>query len=156
MCKSSFLHFKKKKRSFGEIAPKAIKGYQVLCHNRYILLQLGGFYQNFDRKTTYCGKKFTNIICGSLQDVFFWYKIVQICIFYICKFTHFCNLDLKTKQNLKAPVQFRCYKITTATHSTIVNNQHREFLTSFSIYCFSTTHVYLTIHVTLEAINCSI
>ena len=44
-------------------------------------------------------------------------------------------------------------------HSTIADSQHREFLTfltSLSICCFSTTHVYLTIHVTLAAINCSI
>ena len=38
--------------------------------------------------------------------------------------------------NLKGPVQFKFYKITIATHSTIDNSQHREFLTfhtSFSI-----------------------
>ena len=52
--------------------------------------------------------------------------------------------------NLKGPVKFKFYKSTIATHSTIADSQHREFLTSFSIYCFS------TIYVTLAAINCSI
>ena len=61
--------------------------------------------------------------------------------------------------NLKGPVKFKFYKSTIATHSTIADSQHREFLTfltSFSICCFSTAHIFLTIYVTLAAINCSI
>ena len=61
--------------------------------------------------------------------------------------------------NLKGPVKFKFHKSTTATHNTIANSQHREFLTfltSSSICCFGTTHVFLTIHVTVIAINCSI
>ena len=61
--------------------------------------------------------------------------------------------------NLKGPVKFKFYKSTIATHNTIADSQHREFLTfltSFSICCFSTAHVFLTIYVTLAAINCSI
>ena len=61
--------------------------------------------------------------------------------------------------NLKGPVKFKYYKNTIATHSTIAGSQHREFLTfltSSSICCFSTAHIFLTIYVTLAAINCSI
>ena len=61
--------------------------------------------------------------------------------------------------NLKGPVKFKFYKSTIATHSTIADSQHREFLTlltSSSICCVSTACVFLTIHVTLIAINCSI
>ena len=61
--------------------------------------------------------------------------------------------------NLKGPVKFKFYKSTIATHNTIPDSQHREFLTfltSFSICCFSTAHIFLTIYVTLAAINCSI
>ena len=61
--------------------------------------------------------------------------------------------------NLKGPVKFKFHKSTISTHSTIADSQHREFLTfltSFSTCCFSTAHVFLTIHVTLIAINCSI
>ena len=46
-----------------------------------------------------------------------------------------------------------------ATHSTIADSQHRgflTFLTSFSICCFSTTRIFLTIYVTLAAVSCSI
>ena len=70
----------------------------------------------------------------------------------------FCTLSLNT-MNLKGPVKFKFYKSTIATHSTIADCQQREFLiflTSFSFCCFSTAHVFLTIHVTLIAINCSI
>ena len=58
--------------------------------------------------------------------------------------------------NLKGPVKFKFPK------STIADSQHREFLTfltfltSSPICCFSTTHVFLTIHVILAAINCPI
>ena len=61
--------------------------------------------------------------------------------------------------NLKGPVKFKFHKCTIATHSTIADSQHREFLTfltfltSSSICCFSTAHIFLTIHVTLIAIN---
>ena len=61
--------------------------------------------------------------------------------------------------NLKVPVKFKFYKSTIATHSTIADSQHGgflTFLTSLSICCFSTAHVFLTIYVTLTAINCSI
>ena len=37
-------------KAFGEILPKPTKSYQVLHYNRYILLQLGNFYKNFDKK----------------------------------------------------------------------------------------------------------
>ena len=60
--------------------------------------------------------------------------------------------------NLKGPVKFKFHKSTIATHSTIADSQHREFLTfltSSFICCFSTAHIFLTIHVTLIAINCS-
>ena len=56
-------------------------------------------------------------------------------------------------------MKLKFYTIIIATHSTIDKSQHGEFLTfltSFSIYCFSTTHIYLTIYVILEAINSSI
>ena len=33
-----------------KISPNSTKSYQVSWHNRYILLQLGNFYQNFDKK----------------------------------------------------------------------------------------------------------
>ena len=43
-------------KSFGEILPNFTKSYQVSQHNKYILLQLGNFYRNFNKKvTTYCG-----------------------------------------------------------------------------------------------------
>ena len=74
------------------------------------------------------------------------------------KFTSFCKLNLN-EMNLKGPVIFKYYKSTIATHSTIACSQHREFLTfltSSSICCFSTAHVFLTINVTLAAVNCSI
>ena len=61
--------------------------------------------------------------------------------------------------NLNGPVKFKFHKSTIATHSTIADSQHRElltFVTYFSICCFSTTHVFLTIYVTLAAINCPI
>ena len=61
--------------------------------------------------------------------------------------------------NLKGPVKFKFYKSTIATHCTIADSQHREFLTfltSSSICCFSTACIFLTIYVTLAAINCSI
>ena len=70
----------------------------------------------------------------------------------------FCKLSLNT-MNLKGPVKFKFHKSTIATHSTIADSQHREFLTfltSSSICCFSTAHIFLTIYVTLTAINCSI
>ena len=37
-------------KSFGEISPKSKKSYQVLHHHRYICIQLGNFYQNFDKE----------------------------------------------------------------------------------------------------------
>ena len=61
--------------------------------------------------------------------------------------------------NLKGPVKFKFHKSTIATLSTIADSQHREFLTfltSFSICCFSTACIFLTIYVTLAAINCPI
>ena len=61
--------------------------------------------------------------------------------------------------NLKGPVKFKFHKSTIATHSTIADSQHKEFLTfltSSSICCFSTACVFLTIYVTLAAINCSV
>ena len=73
----------------------------------------------------------------------------------------FCKLNLNT-MNLKRPEKFKFYKSTIATHSTIADRQHREFLTfltfltSSPICCFSTAHVVLTICVTLAAINCPI
>ena len=102
--------------------------------------------------------KSINIIYRSFQDIF-GCKIVKLCIFSTnANIYLFCKLNLN-KMNLKGPVKFKFYKSTIATHSTIANRQHREFLTfltSFSICCFSTTHVFLTIYVTLAAINCSI
>ena len=74
------------------------------------------------------------------------------------KFTYFVKLNLNTT-NLKGPVKFKFYKSTIATHCTIADSQHRDFLTfltSSSICCFSTAHIFLAIHVTLIAINCSI
>ena len=64
--------------------------------------------------------------------------------------------------NLKRPVKFKFHTGTIPTHSTIIDCQHKEFLTfltfltSSHICCFSTTHVFLTIHVILAAINCPI
>ena len=102
--------------------------------------------------------KSINIIYRSFKDVF-GCKIIKLYIFSTnAKIYLFCKLNLN-KTNLKGPVKFKFYKSTITTHNTIADSQHREFLTfltSFSICCFSTTHVYLTIHVTLEAINCSI
>ena len=68
----------------------------------------------------------------------------------------FCKLNLNT-MNLKRPVKFKFLKGTIATHSTIAYSQtprisHISHL--FSICCFSTTRVFLTIYVTLAAINC--
>ena len=40
----------------------------------------------------------------------------------------FCKLNLN-KTNLKGPVKFKFHKSTIATHSTIGDSQHREFLT---------------------------
>ena len=74
------------------------------------------------------------------------------------KFTYFVKLNIN-EMNLKGPVKLKFYKSTIATHSTIADSQHREFLTfltSSSICCFSTAHIFLTIYVTLTAINCSI
>ena len=102
--------------------------------------------------------KSINIIYRSFQDVF-GCKIIKLCIFSTnAKIYLFCKLNLN-KTNLKGPVNFKFYKSTIATHSTIVDSQDREFLTfltSFSICCFSTAHVFLTIYVTLAPINCSI
>ena len=102
--------------------------------------------------------KSINIIYRPFQDIF-GCKIIKLCIFSTnAKIYLFCKLNLN-KMNLKGLVQFKFYKSTLATHSTIANSQHREFLTfltSSSICCFSTTCVFLTIYVTLAAINCSI
>ena len=91
--------------------------------------------------------------------VFFGCKIVKLRIFSTnAKIYLFYKLNLN-KMNLKGPVKFKFYKSTIATHSTIADSQHREFLTfltSSSICCFSTAHIFLTIYVTLTAINCSI
>ena len=70
----------------------------------------------------------------------------------------FLKLNLN-KTSLKGPVKFKLHKNTIATHSTIADGQHREFLTfltSSAICCFSTARIFLPIHVTLIAINCSI
>ena len=99
-----------------------------------------------------------NIMYKSFQDVF-GYKIIKLHIILQMQNIYlFCKLNLN-KTNLKGPVKFKFHKGTLATHSTIADSQHREFLTfltSFSICCFSTAHVFPTIHVTLIAINCSI
>ena len=86
-------------------------------------------------------------------------KMIKLHIFSTnAKIYLFCKLNLN-KMNLKGPVKFKFYKSTIATHSTIAGSQHREiltFLTSFSICCFNIAHIFLTIYVTLAAINCSI
>ena len=100
--------------------------------------------------------KSIHTIYRSFQDVL-GYKIVKIMHFSAnAKIYLFCKLNLN-KTNLKRPVKFKFDKSTIATHSTIAYSQHREFLTFltyFSICCFSTTHIFLTIYVTLAAINC--
>ena len=102
--------------------------------------------------------KSIHIIYRSFQDVL-GYKIIKLHIFSTnTKVYLFCKLNLN-KTNLKGPVKFKFHKSTTVTHSTIADSQHREFLTfltSFPICCFSTTHIFPTIYVTLAAINCPI
>ena len=104
------------------------------------------------------GTRYLSIIYESFQDIF-GYKIIKLHIFLqMQKVYLFCKLNLN-KMNLRGPVKFKFYKCTIATNSTIIDSQHREFLTfltSFPICCFSTTHIFLTIYVTLAAINCSI
>ena len=145
-------------KSFGEILPKRTKIYQVLHHNRYILYSWVTFIKISIKSNNLLWYKSINIIYRSLQDVF-GYKIIKLCIFSTnAKIYLFCKLNLN-EINLKGPVKFKFYESTIATHSTIADSQHREFLTfltSFSICCFSTTHIFLMIYVTLEAINCSI
>ena len=137
------------------------KSYQVLCYNRYILLQLGKFIEISIKGNNLLWYKSIHIIYRSFQDIL-GYKIVKLLIFSTnAKVYLFCKLNLN-KTNLKGLVKFKFHKSTIATHSTIADSQHREFLTlltfltSSPICCLSTAHVFLTIHVTLIAINCSI
>ena len=125
------------------------------------MLQLGNFIKISIKSNNLLWYKSINITYRSFQDVF-GYKIIKLCIFLQMQNIYlFCKLNLN-KTNLKGPVKFKFHKSTIATHSTIADSQHREFLTfltfltSSSICCFSTAHVFLTIHVTLIAINCSI
>ena len=63
----------------------------------------------------------------------------------------FCKSNI-IKNKLEKTSKIQILKLQLATHSTIEKSQHREFLTfltSFSIYCFNTAHVYLIIYVTL-------
>ena len=131
------------------------KSYQVLCHNRYFLLQLGNFIKILIKINNLLWYKSIHTIYKSFQDVL-GYKIVKLHISTNANIYLFCKLNLNT-MNLKRPVKFKFHKSTIATHSTITDSQYREFLTFLtycSICCFSTTHIFLTIYVTLAAINC--
>ena len=134
------------------------KSYQVSHHNRYILLQLGNFIEILIKSNNLLWYKSINITYRSFQDVC-GYKIVKLHNFLQnAKIYLFCKLSLN-QMNLKGPVKFKFHKSTIVAHSTIADSQHREFLTfltSSPICCFSAACVFLTIHVTLIAINCSI
>ena len=126
------------------------------------MLQLGNFIEILIKGNNLLWYKSINITYRPFQDIF-GYKIIKLCIFFLQmqNIYLFCKLNLN-KMNLKGPVKFKFHKSTIATHSTIANSQHREFLTfltfltSSSICCFGTTCIFLTIHVTIIAINCSI
>ena len=137
---------------------KTYQSYQVFHHNRYILLELGNSIEISIKSNQLLWYKSINFTYRSFQDIF-GYKIIKLRIFSTnAKIYLFCKLSLN-KMNLKGPVKFKFHKSTIVTHSTIADSQHREFLTfltSFSICCFSTAHIFLTIYVTLAAINCPI
>ena len=140
---------------FCQNLPKVIK----FCIKISTLCYSGGvFIEILIKSNNLLWYKSISIIYRSFQDVF-GCKIIKLCIFSThAKIYLFCKLNLN-RTNLKRPVKCKFYKSKIATHSTIANRKHREFLTfltSFSICCFSTTHIFLTIYVTLEAINCSI
>ena len=139
---------------FHQNLPKVIKFCVIIgtfCYNWVIFIEIS---INSNNLLWY---KSIHIIYRSFQDVP-GYKIIKLHVSTNANIYLFCKLNLNT-MNLKGPVKFKFHKSTIATHSTITDSQHREFLTFltyFSICCFSTTCIFLTIHVILAAINCPI
>ena len=119
------LHFSK---SFGKILPKTTKSYQVSCHNRYFCYSRVTFIEILIKDNNLLWYKSIHIIYRSFQDVL-GCKIIKLCIYYTNTNIYlFCKLNLNTT-NLKGPVNFKFHKGTIATHSTIADSQHWEFLT---------------------------